>query len=185
MSTKKSISRTLLFYMVIAAVIPMSFAGYFTIFQTYKNFYKQSKEIKETYLSNQKQILRSEVEHIIFYINHLMKEHKTIENIQNNAINDIVTLRFGEKGYFFGSTFQGDPLFSNGKITKGMDSVWNLTDPNGVKLIQLQREAAKNPDGGFYEYYWHKIDDDKLYPKLSFRFVVVTTEPSMKMLNLL
>ena len=90
------------------------------------------------------------------------------EQIQEDILSHIANLRFGTEGYFFGSTYQGDSLFSNGKITMGSGNVWDLTDPNGVKIIQEQRKAVKNPDGGFVYYSWHKLNTSIPSPKISF-----------------
>ncbi|MBT4526820.1 MAG: PAS domain S-box protein [Deltaproteobacteria bacterium] len=88
--------------------------------------------------------------------------------IQKEILNRVIHLRFGAEGYFFGSTYQGDPLFSNGKITIDSGNVWNLTDPNGVKIIQEQRKAVENPEGGVVYYSWHKLNTSVLSPKISF-----------------
>jgi len=90
------------------------------------------------------------------------------EQIQHEILNRLIHLRFGLDGYFFGSTYKGDPLFSNGNITMGSDSVWNLTDPDGVKIIQEQVKAVKNPEGGFVYYSWHKLNTQVPFPKISF-----------------
>ncbi|MDA3894816.1 MAG: cache domain-containing protein [Desulfobacteraceae bacterium] len=90
------------------------------------------------------------------------------QQIQSEVIRRIVDLRFDAEGYFFASTYAGDPLLSNGKITKGTNSIWNLTDPNGVKIIRNQYKAAQNPDGGFVSYHWQKLNSKALSPKISF-----------------
>jgi len=90
------------------------------------------------------------------------------EQIQNEVLTRIVSLRFQTEGYFFGSTYQGDPLFSSGKITTGSASVWNLTDPDGVKIIQEQRKAVESSEGGFVSYTWEKLNTSVPSPKISF-----------------
>ncbi len=92
----------------------------------------------------------------------------TKNEIQNEALETLIKIRFGTNGYIFGSTYDGKPLFTNGKITKGASSVWDLTDPNGVKIIQEQRKAVRNIDGGFYRYSWKKLTSSEPSPKLSF-----------------
>ncbi|MFO7884315.1 MAG: cache domain-containing protein, partial [Desulfobacteraceae bacterium] len=90
------------------------------------------------------------------------------KEIQEEVLERISKLRFDKEGYFFGSIVGGLPLFTNGKITKGTENIWNLTDPKGVKIIQEQNRAAKNPEGGFVSYSWPKLDSGKLSPKLSY-----------------
>ena len=92
------------------------------------------------------------------------------KQIQDEVLNRIANLRFGTEGYFFGSTFKGESLFSNGKITLDAGNIRDLTDPNGVKIIQKQRKAAKNPGGGFVYYSWHKLNTSIPSPKISYVF---------------
>lgn len=90
------------------------------------------------------------------------------QQVQSEVIQRIVDLRFDADGYFFASTYAGGPLFSNGKITNGTKSIWNMTDPNGLKVIQEQRKAVQNPEGGFVRYSWEKINSQVVAPKISF-----------------
>ncbi len=94
----------------------------------------------------------------------------TMHDIQEQVLQRVITLRFDEEGYFFGSTLKGDSLFSNGKITKGSGgSILGLTDPNGVKIIQEQIQAVQeSPAGGFVHYSWKKLGRETPSPKLSF-----------------
>ncbi len=89
-------------------------------------------------------------------------------DIQDAVLEWLVNFRFGENGYFFGSTYDGAPLFSNGKITRGGPGIWNLTDPDGIKIIQEQCRAARNPDGDYVRYSWRKLNDPVPTPKISF-----------------
>ncbi len=88
--------------------------------------------------------------------------------IQNMVLERIVNLRFRDEGYFFGSTEGGYPLFTNGVITKGTDHIWEMTDPNGVKVIQEQQSVSKQPDGGFVRYSWSKLGSSTPVPKISY-----------------
>jgi two-component system, sensor histidine kinase len=88
--------------------------------------------------------------------------------IQREVIERLSRITFGQNGYLFGSTFDGEPLFTNGMITAGGPNVLDLTDPNGVKIIQIQRDAAQKPDGGFVEYSWKKLTSEEPSPKIAF-----------------
>ena len=88
--------------------------------------------------------------------------------IQDEIIHYIVNIRFDKEGYFFASTFDGDPLFSSGSIIKGTKNISDLTDPDGVKIIREQQKAVKNPDGGFVSYSWPKLNSTTPSPKISF-----------------
>lgn len=80
----------------------------------------------------------------------------------------LTQLRFGREGYIFVNTYQGDALVTDGKRVKSPRNVWDMEDPNGVKVIQEERKAVKNPDGDFIFYQWRKLNSDKIAPKVSF-----------------
>jgi len=88
--------------------------------------------------------------------------------IQNMVLDRIVGLRFSDEGYFFGSREGGYPLFTNGKVTKNADSIGEMTDPNGVKIIQEQQRISKHPNGGFVRYSWPKLGSSVPVAKISY-----------------
>jgi len=88
--------------------------------------------------------------------------------LKQEALGWLVQVRFGQSGYLFGSTFSGEPLFTNGEITTGGPSVWELADPNGIKIIQEQQRLAATPTGGFLDYSWRKLTGDAPSPKIAY-----------------
>ncbi len=89
--------------------------------------------------------------------------------IQDIVLERVAGLRFSDEGYFFGSLDGGYPLFTNGKITKGTERIWDMTDPDGVKIIQEQQKVSRNTEGGFVQYFWQKLGSP--YPVLKISFV--------------
>ena len=89
-------------------------------------------------------------------------------DIQQEVLKRITGLKFGSEGYFFGSIEDGLPLFTNGKITKGTASIWDMTDPNGVKITQEYIKVVQNSGSGFLQYSWHKPQSPALSPKISY-----------------
>jgi len=90
------------------------------------------------------------------------------KDIQNEVLERLIRVRFNEDGYLFASTYTGDPLFTNGKITRGTQNIWEMTDADGIKIAQLQRKAVENPRGDFVQYSWIKLNNTKPSPKISF-----------------
>jgi len=90
------------------------------------------------------------------------------EDIQREVLDKIVGLKFGREGYFFGSIEGGLPLFTNGKITKGTGDIWELTDPNGIKITQEYNDVVEKSGSGFLRYSWHKNNSSVLSPKISY-----------------
>ncbi len=95
-----------------------------------------------------------------------------VQDIQQEVLDSLVQVRFGNNGYLFASTAAGDPLFTNGTITKGGGNILSLTDSNGVKIIQELRNATHNPEGGFVEYSWKKFGESEASPKIAFARII-------------
>lgn len=90
-------------------------------------------------------------------------------DIQQEVLERLIQIRFANgSGYLFGSTYTGDPLFTNGNITFGTENIWDSADANGVKIIHEQRQAVEHPDGGFIHYAWKKLNNPQPSPKISF-----------------
>ncbi len=90
------------------------------------------------------------------------------DDLQNQVLERLVTLRFGDEGYFFGSTRGGLLLFTRGRISRGDQSLWDVVDPNGVKIFQEYERAVANPRGGFVRYSWQKLDSIDPVEKISY-----------------
>jgi len=90
--------------------------------------------------------------------------------IKNELLNDIALIRFGPKkdGYIFVVTYDGTTLMNDTQRHLIGKNIWELTDPNGVKVIQEERRAVENPEGDFIYYSWNKPSKEQLSPKTSF-----------------
>lgn len=92
------------------------------------------------------------------------------KQIKNELLETIAQIRFGEKknGYIFVVTYDGTTLMNDTQRHLIGKNVWNLTDPNGVKVIQEERKAVENPRGDFIYYSWNKPSTKTPSPKTSF-----------------
>jgi len=90
------------------------------------------------------------------------------KSIKEEVIANLANYRFGEDGYIFINTYDGDALILNGEAVKGKINIWDVEDPNGVKIVQEERKVVKNLDGGYIYYSWNKLADSIITPKMSF-----------------
>ncbi len=88
--------------------------------------------------------------------------------LQSQVLNYAASMRFGKEGYIFINTFDGIPLLRDGKRVKNGKSMWELTDPDGIKVIQEEYRAAKKTGGGFIHYSWRKLSTSEVMPKMSY-----------------
>ena len=94
------------------------------------------------------------------HIEEYLDSIKTIA--QNEILEWISTIRFGENNYLFVNTTDGQALVFNGKK-------YQTPIPHPFKdIFKQQFEAAKNPDGGFFSYKFKKLNSEEEFDKLSY-----------------
>ncbi len=92
-----------------------------------------------------------------------------VENdIKRELLAQIGKIRFGRDGYIFVVSYQGVTLMNGVQPNLIGKDMWEMTDPYGVKVIQLERAAVENPVGDFINYHWEKPTTKKISPKISF-----------------
>lgn len=91
------------------------------------------------------------------------------QELQNETLEWLSKIRFGQGSYIFVDTYKGDALLMDGKSVQQPTNIWDLEDPNGVKIIQEEtRIATSQPEGGFLRYMWRKEHGDVAVPVISF-----------------
>lgn len=90
------------------------------------------------------------------------------KDVQKEVLEWISNIRFGSQGYIFINTYNGDALITDGKLINKPKNLWELEDPTGLKVLQEERNAVKNPDGDFIYYSWSKLTSSEISRKISF-----------------
>jgi len=86
-----------------------------------------------------------------------------VQDIQQEVLARIENITFGDDGYIFAGQWDGLSLINP---AKGKNMI-NVTDANGVKIVQELIKAAKS-GGGFVSYVMPKFNSDVTYNKLSY-----------------
>jgi signal transduction histidine kinase/nitrogen-specific signal transduction histidine kinase/ActR/RegA family two-component response regulator len=89
-------------------------------------------------------------------------------DLQEELLDRVAHLRFGTEGYVFINTYDGDALITDGRRVTTPTNLWELTDPNGVKVIQQERRVCDKPGGDFIYYTWNRLTRAEPAPKVSF-----------------
>ena len=91
-------------------------------------------------------------------------------DIQKEVLERISHIRFGKnnEGYIFVVTYTGMTIMNPVQPEMIGQNHWDLTDPDGVKVIQEERKAARKPGGDFIYYKWPKPGAGKIIMKVSF-----------------
>jgi diguanylate cyclase (GGDEF)-like protein/PAS domain S-box-containing protein len=84
------------------------------------------------------------------------------EDIKNEVLEYIASIRYGKNGYLFANTSDGYALVNDGKKLQ-TPRYW-FDNP----VFQKELKASKNKDGDFFFYKFKKLEDDTLFPKMAF-----------------
>jgi PAS domain S-box-containing protein len=90
------------------------------------------------------------------------------EELKREVKAEVSQLRFGENGYFFINTLQGDVLAHGAQDEMVGTSIWSYEDPRGNMVFQQLREAIQKPEGGFSFYWWRMPETGAERPKIAF-----------------
>ncbi|MDH5392952.1 MAG: cache domain-containing protein [Gammaproteobacteria bacterium] len=88
--------------------------------------------------------------------------------IQQQMVAYIDQVRFGLNSYIFVVNYEGTVVVNPTQKHLVGTNIWQLEDPNGVKVIQQERRAVENPEGGFIYYVWNKPSTSEPAQKVSF-----------------
>ncbi|MGG7200308.1 methyl-accepting chemotaxis protein [Clostridium butyricum] len=90
----------------------------------------------------------------------------TEEEAKLLAANLVRQMRYGENGYFWIDTYDGNNVVLLGDSTEGTNRM-NSTDVNGYKMIQEIIAKGKN-GGGYTDYYFPKEGESEVSPKRAY-----------------
>lgn len=126
------------------------------------------QSIEETLLEHYDQSIKLQVENAISLLNGIEKKRMngeyTIEEAQEIAADLIRELRYGEEGYFWIDTYEGDNVVLLGSATEGNNRLDEL-DVNGFSFIKELINAGQQEGGGFVDYHFPKAGETEASPK--------------------
>lgn len=114
--------------------------------------------------------IKNQVGAAISVINEIYKDYQNGEYTEDEAkllAADLVReMRYGENGYFWIDTYEGDNVVLLGSDTEGTNRI-NTKDANGYKMVADIIKNGKN-GGGYTDYYFPKEGETKASPKRSY-----------------
>lgn len=90
------------------------------------------------------------------------------KELQARAKLKINQIRYHSDGYIFVVDSKGKMLVHPIMPQLVDKNLWDMTDVNGVKLIQQLIQVSRQPGGGYVNYVWTQPSSGKLVPKLSY-----------------
>jgi len=161
----RSLQRTIILFIIALMMV-------FTLLQ----FFSIRAEVSlatEKLLEEKKQFLVTMVDQamdeIAFSREQAIKRGISQEEIQEQLKKRLHAYNFASgDGYIFVNSYAGIALVNRPNPEIIDTDCINLTDPNGVKIVQEQIAMVKRPHGGFVSYIWNKPGLGKEVPKLTY-----------------
>ncbi len=170
---KRSITRTLFFYTAISIAVILGSFALFLVVNELQRVNKDIEEKKNIYINGKKKTLKSHVNLTVDFINYEKSLFEkingdSIQKLQNAILEQIAKIRFNNDGYIFVVSYDGTTLMNDVQRDMIGKNQWDITDPDGVKIVQEERKAVENPEGEFIFYSWYKPNAKVPTPKISY-----------------
>lgn len=165
---ENSITKLTIIAPIITLLIFTTIVVSYFVNQTNLKFEEEIQKIENEYIEHQKELVKREVIRSISYIKYRIKNvcNKDLDVIQDETIDFIRTIRYGQKGYIFIIDYNGKVVY-NPFLLKDINVVQS-TDLNGTAFVQELIKNGKQKDGGFVKYYSASIDNGKRENKISY-----------------
>jgi signal transduction histidine kinase/CheY-like chemotaxis protein len=170
---KRSITKTLFLYISISIITIIGSLAAHMIFSVISKKNKSIEQKKQSYIKHQKKLLKNQVDLTIQFINYEKTffenaHHFSLQDLKDSILEQIAKIRFDNNGYIFVVSYDGTTLMNDVQRNLIGENQWDITDPDGIKIVQEEYKVAQNPDGGFIFYSWFMPNTEIPTPKISF-----------------
>lgn len=163
--------RTKLILLVVVAVISMSVLELINVSRMEESYEQSIESIKEVLYEDYDEQIKGQVENVITLIQEIyakqQKGEYTEEEAKTLAADVVRNLRYGESGYFWIDTYEGENVVLLGGETEGTNRM-ETEDVNGYQMIKDIIKNGQQEEGGFTEYYFPKEGGTEAYPKRAY-----------------
>lgn len=163
--------RTKLVILTVAAALSMCALGILNMSGMEKSYQQSVSSMKEVLYADYDQQIKGQVENVITLLEKIYAEYMdgvyTEEEAKKLAADLVRELRYGESGYFWIDTCEGDNVVLLGQETEGTNRL-ETEDSNGYQMIKDIIKNGLQEDGGFTEYYYTKEGSTETYPKRAY-----------------
>ena len=167
---KKSLLRRFIIIPIVTFFVFAFLITFIFVNFEYDRFNRDSKVYEETYVSCEKQELKSRIEKIIDYIEFQRTyTSQPEEEIKNDIIELISTLRFENDEYIFVFSTSGQVMahpYISGKTSSG--NPINIFDQQEYKVFKSLLEVGNSEQGGFLTYLWKNYPLEQMELKLTY-----------------
>lgn len=125
------------------------------------------KSIREKYDDN----IKNQVTGVVTLLDHIYKQYEageyTLEEAKNLGADLVRDMRYGDGGYFWIDTVQGDNIVLFGSKTEGTNR-YEEKDVNGFEYIKAVINTGLQEEGGYVDYHFPREGESEPSPKRSY-----------------
>lgn len=137
-----------------------------------KSVGEDAKEnLDATIRQNYDENIKNQVENVISLLEVVYARYQageyTLEEAKKEAAALVRGLRYGEGGYFWIDTYEGDNIVLLGSATEGTNRM-ETKDAAGYQMVKEIIRVGREPDGGFADYVFPKEGETESSPKRSY-----------------
>lgn len=163
--------RTKLIILTAIAVVSMCIMGVMSMSGMEKSYQQSISSMKKALYDDYDAQIKGQVENVITLLEKIYSEYQngtyTESEAKKLAADMVRELRYGESGYFWIDTYEGDNVVLLGQEVEGTNRL-ETKDSQGYQMIKDIIKNGRQADGGFTEYYFTKEGSTETYPKRAY-----------------
>ncbi len=163
--------RTRLILLTAVAAVAMCIMGVMNMSGMEKSYRQSVSSIEQVLYDDYDEQIKNQVGNVITLLEKIYTEYKeglyTEEEAKKHAADLVRELRYGENGYFWIDTYEGDNVVLLGQETEGTNRI-EQKDSQGYQMIKDIIKNGRLEDGGFTEYYFTKEGSAESFPKRAY-----------------
>lgn len=163
--------RTRLVLLTAVAAVSMCAMGILNMSGMEKSYQQSVSSMKDVLYSDYDEQIKGQVGNVITLLEKIYAESQagvySEEEAKKLAADMIRELRYGESGYFWVDTYEGDNIVLLGGETEGTNRL-ETEDSHGYQMIKDIIKNGRQEGGGFTEYYYTKEGSTETFPKRAY-----------------
>lgn len=163
--------RTRLILLTAVAAVSMCVMGVMNMKGMEQSYQQSVSSLENALYDDYDEQIKAQVENVVSLIQQFYSKYEagscTEQEAQKMAADAVRELRYGENGYFWIDTYEGDNVVLLGGETEGTNRL-EAQDSQGYQMIKDIIKNGRQPDGGFTEYYFTKEGESQTYPKRAY-----------------
>ena len=170
MNLKISIKRSAFFILMATAAFSIFSISALWVYTEIAKSQGSLEKYKEAYENEQREYIKKEVKRVVELIEFTLdfNSDKNLEDIKSDILHYVTQIRLKHGGYIFINTYDGKALIFDAVKIIGDKDISNMTDPDGLRLFDIEMKCASNNDGDYFRYKFKRLDSFTPVPKLSY-----------------